>query len=38
MVPSFFVDIIYKDSYVMTDYMTNYKTNGFGKEDKEVFL
>lgn len=38
MVPSFYVDIICKGTYVMTGYMTSYKTNGFGKEDKEVFL
>ena len=38
MVPSFFADITNKDTYVMPERMIYYKTNGFGKEDKEVFL
>ncbi len=38
MVPLFFADITGKGTYVMKDCMTNHKTNGFGKEDKEVFL
>jgi len=38
MVPSFFDDNINKDTYVVPECMINYKTNGVGKEDKEVFL
>jgi len=38
MVPSFFADISNKDSYVMPESMIDYGTNGFGREDKEVFL
>jgi len=38
MVPSFFADIISKDTYVVQKCMTFHKTKGFGREDKEVFL
>ena len=38
MVPPFCADITSKVTYVMKDCMTNHKTKGFGKEDKEVFL
>ena len=38
MVPPFCVDINNKDTYVVPECMTNHKTKGFGKEDKEVIL
>ena len=37
-VPSFFADIINKGTYVVPERRTDFKTKGFGKEDKEVFL
>lgn len=38
MAPPFFADINNKDSYVMLESTIDYGTNGFGREDKEVFL
>ncbi len=37
MVPSFFADIINKDTYVVQVSKTYHITKGFGREDKEVF-
>lgn len=38
MVSLFCADITGKDTYVRRNRVTKNKTNGFGKEDKEVFL